>query len=112
MSIKGKIRFLRFNLKRRWVLLRLMLLGNGRGRAKYLKNKNIFGSIGENCWYEPCKLPAEPKLVYMGDNVNIATDVTILNHDIINFMINDIRKQNVCKIRRGKVEIGSNVFTL
>ena len=78
-----------------------MFCGNGGYRAKYLKKAGVFGSIGENCWYEPHKLPSEPQLVWLGDNVNIATDVSILNHDIMSVMINNIPSVEKCKIRRG-----------
>lgn len=101
MSVRSKLRFWKFTLRRRTVLFRLLFCGNGRARANLLKKKSILGSIGENCWYEPVKLPSEPQLVYLGDNVNIATDVAILNHDIMSMMINNIPDMKKCKIRRG-----------
>lgn len=70
----------------------------------------MFGAIGDNCWYEPHKLPSEPQLVYLGDNVNIAADVSIFNHNIMSVMINNIPDMEECKIRRGYVRIGNNVF--
>lgn len=54
------------------------------------------------------KLPSEPQLVFLGNNVNIATDVAILNHDIMAVMINNIEGAQKCNIRRGT--IGNNVF--
>ena len=38
---------------------------------------------------------------FMGDNVNIATDAAILNHDIVSVMINNINGLQKCNIRRG-----------
>lgn len=87
-----------------------MLCGNGGFRAKLLKKSGVFGAMGENCWYEPHKLPSEPQLVFMGNNVNIATDVAILNHDIISVMINHMDGLQKCNINRGGVTIGNNVF--
>ena len=110
MSVWSKLRFWKFTLYRRMMLLRLLFCGNVRARANLLRKKSIFGSIGVNCWYEPVKLPSEPQLVYLGDNVNIATDVAILNHDIMSMMINNIPDTKKCKIRRGGVHIGNNVF--
>ena len=101
MSIQSSLRFWRFTLRRRMVLFRLLFCGNGKARAELLKEKAILGAIGENCWYEPHKLPSEPQLVFLGDNVNIATDVSILNHDIMSMMINNIPDMKKCKIRRG-----------
>ncbi len=66
--------------------------------------------MGDNCWYEPHKLPSEPQLVFMGNNVNIATDVAILNHDIMASMINRMDGMPKCNIRVGGVTIGNNVF--
>lgn len=97
-------------MRRRVILLRMLFCGNGGFRAKLLKKVGVFGAIGENCWYEPVKLPSEPQLVWLGDNVNIATDVAILNHDIMSVMINNIEGLDKCKIRRGEVHIGNNVF--
>lgn len=57
--------------------------------------------MGDNCWYEPHKLPSEPQLVFMGNNVNIATDVAILNHDIMVSMINRMDGMPKCNIRVG-----------
>ena len=78
-----------------------MLCGNGGFRAKLLKKSGVFGAMGENCWYEPHKLPSEPQLIFMGNNVNIATDVVILNHDIISVMINHMNGLQKCNINRG-----------
>lgn len=47
------------------------------------------------------KLPSEPQLVFLGNNVNIATGVAILNHDIMAVMINNIEGSQKCNIRRG-----------
>lgn len=110
MSIQSKVHFWHFTLRRRWILMRLMFCGNGVARAKILKKSGVFGSIGDNCWYEPCKLPSEPQLVFMGNNVNIATDVAILNHDIMAAMINRMDGMPKCNIRVGGVTIGNNVF--
>lgn len=101
MSVRSKLHFWRITLRRRAILLRLMFCGNGGYRAKLLKKAGVFGAVGENCWYESLKLPSEPQLVYLGDNVNIATDVAILNHDIMSVMINNIPDLEKCKIRRG-----------
>lgn len=98
MSVNSRLHFWRITLRRRLILIRLMLCGNGGFRAKLLKKSGVFGAMGKNCWY---KLPSEPQLIFMGDNVNIATDVAILNHDIVSVMINNINGLQKCNIRRG-----------
>lgn len=109
-KLRAKFRYLRFVLRRRIVLLRLYLCKDGKERVAILKKYKVFKHIGENCWYEPRRLPAEPQLVSLGNNVNIATDVAILNHDIIFHMINNVFSEEVSKIHRGRVLIGDNVF--
>lgn len=101
MSVNSRLHFGRITLRRRLILIRLMLCGNGGFRAKLLKKSGVFGAMGKNCWYESHKLPSEPQLVFMGVNVNIATDVAILNHDIVSVMINNINGLQKCNIRRG-----------
>ena len=101
MSIQSKVHFWRFTLRRRWILMRLIFCGNGVARAKILKKSGVFGAMGDNCWYEPHKLPSEPQLVFMGNNVNIAADVAILNHDIMAAMINRMDGMPKCNIRVG-----------
>lgn len=49
--------------------------------AHGLKDSGIFGAIGENCWYEPHKLPSEPQLVFLGDNVIIGAG-SVVTRDI------------------------------
>lgn len=109
MSIQSKVHFWRFTLRRRWILMRMIFCGNGVARAKILKKSGVFGAMGDNCWYEPHKLPSEPQLVFMGNNVNIAADVAILNHDIMAAMINRMDGMPKCNIRVGGVTIGNNV---
>lgn len=77
------------------------LLRKWRGAGKDSEKSGVFGAMGDNCWYEPHKLPSEPQLVFMGNNVNIAADVAILNHDIMAAMINRMDGMPKCNIRVG-----------
>lgn len=109
-KIRSKVRYLRFVIKRRIILLRLQICKDGKERCSMLKKNSVFAHIGEYCWYEPRRLPSEPQLVSLGNNVNIATDVAILNHDILFHLINNKYGEKVTKIHRGGVQIGDNVF--
>lgn len=51
-------------------------------KAKYIRKKDLFGSIGENCYYHPFTIPVESKLIAMGDNVVIAKGVEPIIHDM------------------------------
>ena len=110
MKVKKKLSLLRFVAKRRILMFRLMIAKSGRERAAYIKNAKVFAHIGERCYCEPHKLPAEPKLVSFGNNVNIAADVAIFNHDIISYMINKMNGRSVSSVHKGRVVIGDNVF--
>lgn len=52
-------------------------------RVAYLKKKQVFAFLGENCRYGTRHLPAEPYLVKIHNNVLIAANVTFCTHDII-----------------------------
>lgn len=81
-------------LKRRWVIFCLLIAKNGYRRAEIIKRAGLFKHMGEHCFYEPHKLPSEPQLVSVGNNVNIASDVAFYNHDVIAYLINGIKNSN------------------
>lgn len=95
------LRLFTFTLKRHLLMLRLLTKSNGSERGTLLKREEAFAHIGENFWYEPSKLPAEPKLVSVGDNVNIASDVAIVNHDILSLLINHMENDKIVHMRKG-----------
>ena len=77
-------------------------------RAKYLKKKNIFYHFGKRVFWQPYKIPSEPFLVSIGDNVKVASDVLFITHDVIHavFMHETNEKFNHFY---GTVSIGNNV---
>ena len=83
-------------IKKQIITLRLLTLRNGIKRGEYLHKKRIFKEFGEKVWYQPYKIPTQPKLIKIGDNVKIATEVLFMEHDIIHIMLNDI-----CSLRGG-----------
>lgn len=69
----------------------------------------MFGYLGENVLFQPTKLPNEPKLIKIHNNVKVASDVTFYTHDVINSMFSkldriDYRTHGTC------IEIHDNVF--
>lgn len=76
--------------KIKWVKLRIWTIGNGWKRAKYLKKKKVFLSMGEKCYYHTRDIPAEPYLVKLHDDVRIAAGVRLITHDIASYMVNNI----------------------
>lgn len=87
-----------------------MTAKNGIERAKFLKKHNTLGAMGENCWYEPHKIPSEAELVFFGNNVNVATEVIFMNHDLTSIMLNNIEHKREYSLRKGEIHIGDNVF--
>lgn len=100
----------RKRVKRKYVILRLLTKKNGILRAKFLKKHKILGSVGENCWYEPFKIPSESDLFFLGDNVTVATEVLFMNHDLTATMLNRALNTDRFKFRKGEIHIGNNVF--
>lgn len=79
------------------------------GRTEYLKSHNIFAEMGENVLFQPIKLPNEPKLIKIHNNVKIAADVTFYTHDIINSVFSGIDKEHY-QTHGECIEIFDNVF--
>lgn len=96
--------------KRIYHSLRLLLIRSGTERANYLRNKNIFGHIGDNVMIMPRKVPLYPKLIKLHDNVRIASNVTFVTHDDIHSMLNKKYKTKSFSEKIGCIEIEDNVF--
>lgn len=86
---------------------------NKKSRAKFLRKYKIFHFMGENCGYQPRKLPSEPYLISIHNNVSIAANVTFVTHDITCDVFNGSKVFNYCGKHRffmGTIEIFDNVF--
>lgn len=84
------------------------------GRAKYLRDKDIFGLIGDKVAYFPRKIPLYPRLIRIHNNVNIAANVLFITLDVSDNMINNTsfmqeKGQKLCE-KVGCIEIMENVF--
>lgn len=75
------------NMLKKMINIRLLTISSPIKRAEYLRKKSIFKEFGENVWYQPYKIPTQPKLVKIGNNVKIATEVLFMEHDIISSRI-------------------------
>lgn len=80
-------------LKRvRWLkICYLLVCLRGKNRYKWLKKHDIFGLLGEKVLFQPIKLPNNPKLIKIHDNVKIASNVTFYEHDVINSMFANVK---------------------
>ena len=104
------------NSARRFLLLRLLIM-SAEARGVYLKKKDIFYKFGEKVTWASHTIPAEPYLVSIGNNVRIASGVTLLTHDIISKMFERDQKlpdilgtETHFKFYMGTIEIGDNVM--
>lgn len=96
---------------RLWIMLKLLLLRRGEDRAAFLKKHRVFGMMGENCFWHPKTLPSEPQLVYLHNNVNVASDVYFCTHDVLHILFNnDKNLPNNFTFKTGKIELLDNTF--
>ena len=68
-------------------------------RAEYLRKHTVFHHVGVNCMVMFRKVPLYSELISLGDNVWIASNVSLITHDVIH------HTENI-----GCIEILDNVF--
>lgn len=102
------------NLKRAWVQLRMFTLISGLQRTAYLKKKSVFGAIGDKVMIQSRKIPLYPELIFIGNNVRIASNVSFITHDVSHNVLNNLPETlgggYRFKEKKGKIVIGDNVF--
>lgn len=87
-------------------------------RTKIIREGKVFNPIGEKVTWQPRKLPSDPHRIRLHNNVQIASGVTFINHDLIADMLNradpDFEYSNTkgCIEILDNVSIGSNVIIL
>ena len=79
-------------------------------RAEYLKKHGILYHIGDNCMTMFRKIPLYPKLISLGDNVWIASQVSFVPHDVIHRMLNNKLGTDEFQEYIGCIDIKDNVF--
>lgn len=105
MSIKSTFkRYMLFAHKAKFYILR-----NGWRRANYLRKHNDLAAIGTNVYYYSRIFPSDPKLLKIGNNVVICTNVRFLGHDRVDIMLSGMFGQKYNKYYE-VIEVGNNVF--
>lgn len=97
-------------LKRYITLLSILCVPGGDKRARFLKKMGYFKNQGVHCSFTPFNFGTEPHLISFGNNVQVATGVTFVNHDTTCMVFKYLDKQHMYKIRQGEINIGNNVF--
>ena len=102
--------------KRLLTTIRLCMIRSSFGRAKYMKEHNIFFDMGEGCSIMNRTVPLYPKLIRFGNNVHVASNVGFVTHDITHMMLNrseyiqQLSNGNRFQEKLGCIDIGDNVF--
>ncbi len=98
-------------LQRYWIMFRLLFFPHGRDAAKYIRKKHIFALFGDQCAWHAKKIPSEPELISIHNNVHISADVRFITHDIISDMFNhhpQYARYGSYPFYKGKIEIMDN----
>ena len=92
----------------RKILLYLVL--DSKTRTKYLVKHNVFAGVGKNFFFQPRKIPADPKLIKFHDNVVVTSGVLFITHDVSDFMLNNMGLSRFYEYQSGCIEVKNNVF--
>lgn len=87
----------------------LYLIPSAKKRTEFMRKHHLYGAIGENCSIQKRKLPLYSNLVFLHNNVKIASNVGFVTHDIIHTMLNQKFSGGYTE-RVGCIEVMDNVF--
>lgn len=97
------------SLKYQLFRLRFALMLSGAKRTKTVQKGKIFNKTGKNVLWQPRKLPSDPNRIRLHNNIQIASGVTFVNHDIIGYMLNRVDPGFEYSNSRGCIEVMDNV---
>lgn len=92
--------------------IRMWTMRSNVKRTEYLRKNQIFGAIGKNTTIMDRTIPLYARLIRLGDNVKVASNVKFITHDITFRMLNLHPDLNGEKFNEklGCIEVGNNVF--
>lgn len=85
------------------------LLPLASSRRAFLRRHQLFAYMGENVFWQPRKLPSDPKCIKIHNNVVVASEVRFINHDVIYMLIRNISSEPCCE-QLQCIEIMDNCF--
>lgn len=101
----------KFMNNRYLLMLRLLFIKSPMKRAKKMKDWGIFRSCGDRVMITSRKIPLYSRLISIGENVWIASNVEMITHDVAHFMLNGMDIwNNKFQEKVGCISIGNNVF--
>ena len=98
------------DFKRVWHSFRLCTFRSSRKRADYLRKHAVYASIGEGCSFQSRKVPLYSNLIRIGDNVQLAGNISFLTHDVTHLILNRYVGKEELRENAGCIEIGNNVY--
>lgn len=80
-------------------------------RSKIIMENKIFKECGKNIRWQPRKLPADPELIKLHNNISVASEVTFITHDVFRFILNTKYNSTNKEFKNslGVIEIMDNV---
>ena len=98
-----------YSLKYQIFRLVFSLIPSGTKRSRIIMNKNIFQGTGDNIFFQPRVLPADPEYIILHNNICIASNVTFITHDVFRFIFNNLEEDFEFGRNTGCIEIMDNV---
>lgn len=100
--------------KRFLYTIRLWTIRESKERANWMRDHHVFAHMGNDCSIMSRKVPLYAKLISIGDNVNIASNVGLITHDVAHMVLNNYLKKEgrneTVQEKLGCISIGNNVF--
>ena len=97
-------------MNRTLMQIRSIFFRSGVKRADWLRKRKYFGMIGKDVMIQDYKLPYNPDKVFIGNNVRLASDVSLITHDVSYHVLNNYYGTNSFEEKTGQIVIGDNVF--
>lgn len=92
--------------------LRILTIRGGEKRAAYARRHRLYRGIGNNVMIQPHKLPLYSQLILFHNNIQVASRVNFITHDVIGTMLNRTGRLPGKRLQEmiGCIEIMDNVF--
>ncbi len=97
-------------LKRLIHTIRYCTLLTSSRRAAYVRNKKIFGAVGQDVFLPFMVLPLRCENIFLHNNIEIASGARLIPHDAIHGVFNRMDPSKSYEEHIGKIEIMDNVF--
>lgn len=89
--------------------MKFFCIPSSSARVKYIYKHHVFAACGENLFFQPRKLPADPKFIKFHNNVVVAADVTFVCHDVMYILYRNMKNKTMAQ-HIDCIEIMDNVF--